>query len=120
MSHQKKFVTIEEVEQLRKQPGVLLIDVRTRGEFEEVHIPEARNIPVNEITEHAEELAAHRERIIIHCRTTNRAKLAQMLLRAAGIENVEVMDGGMVAWQKKNLEVVRGEPRPSFFQRFRF
>jgi rhodanese-related sulfurtransferase len=62
---------------------VQLVDVRTREEYEEGHIPGARNIPHNEIGLHPP-TADKDEAIVLYCRSGARAKTAKRVLRNLG------------------------------------
>ena len=86
-----------------------LIDVRTPGEFETVHIAGAYNVPLDLLREHRDEIGEHPERdVVLVCRSGQRAAQAEDTLRAAGLVNVHVLDGGMTAWESAGLPVNRG------------
>ncbi len=110
-------ISAEDVDALRNDPKYKIIDVRTPGEFAQVHIPEAENIPLNELPRHLEELKKFDGTLILHCRTSNRSEIANHILSSNGITNTKVMTDGMVGWERKNLEVVRGEAAPNFLSR---
>jgi len=89
-----------------------LIDVRTPGEFETVHIAGAYNVPLDLLREHRDEIGEHLERdVVLVCRSGQRAAQAEDTLRAAGLVNVHVLDGGMTAWESAGLPVNRGTER---------
>ena len=99
-----------ELEQLRlDDPSVRILDVRTGGEFETVHIPGSYNVPLDTLGEHVRALAAVDCPIVLVCQSGGRASQAQGKLAAAGKEAMRVLDGGMAAWQVAGGEVVRGE-----------
>ncbi|CRZ13582.1 rhodanese-like domain-containing protein [Mycolicibacterium neworleansense] len=98
----------------RKQAGTgpRVIDVRTPGEFETAHIPGAYNVPLDLLQEHRDEIAQHLdEDVVLVCRSGQRASTAGQTLRAAGLPNVSILDGGMTAWQDKGFGVRRGAQR---------
>jgi len=74
----------------------LLIDVRSPGEFNGGHIPQALNIPVGEIGKRLAEFPSDTE-IWLICRTGSRSSLACKTLVNAGRRVVNVR-GGMMAW----------------------
>lgn len=89
-----------------------LLDVRTPMEYESVRIAGAYNVPLDMLGEHCSELRDHvREPIILICQSGVRARRAEAAMREAGLRNVHVMDGGMVAWQAAGLAAVRGRQR---------
>ncbi|ABW12764.1 Rhodanese domain protein [Parafrankia sp. EAN1pec] len=93
-------------------PPPRLIDVRTSGEFEAVHIPGSRNVPLDLLREHRDELRGHLGAgAVLLCRTGARARQAEQALAAAGLANLRVLDGGIVAWQAAQAPVRAGRPR---------
>lgn len=89
-----------------------LIDVRTPGEFETVHIPGAYNVPLDLLREHRDEIAKHLDQeVVLICRSGQRASQADETLRRAGLTNVHVLDGGMAAWEAGGMPVNRGTER---------
>lgn len=92
--------------------NVRVIDVRTPGEFETVHIPGAYNVPLDLLREHRDEFLAHLdEDIVLVCRSGQRATQAEETLRIAGLCNVHILEGGMTAWDAQGLPVNRGAQR---------
>jgi rhodanese-related sulfurtransferase len=91
--------------------SVELVDVRTPAEFEEVHVPFARNVPLDQLT--AERIAATRRGtqvpLYVICRSGSRGKQACEKLFAAGLVDVVNVDGGTLAWEQAGLPVVRGK-----------
>ncbi|MYU24093.1 rhodanese-like domain-containing protein [Streptomyces sp. SID8352] len=89
--------------------GPRLIDVRTSGEFETGHIPGAHNVPLDTLREHRAELRGHLdEDVVLVCRAGSRAAQAEEALAEAGLPNLRVLDGGMMAWEASGAPVDRG------------
>lgn len=82
----------------------LLLDVRTKVEFEAGHIPNAINIPVDEIRDRMQEIPTNRP-IYIYCEAGLRGYLAQRILRQTGYETVANLSGGYVSWKAANQEM---------------
>lgn len=80
-------VTTQEAHRLVAQ-GARLLDVRTRSEFAERHVPRAVNIPVEELRRRAGELGARDRPVVVYCHTGVRSGIAVMLLRKAGFTAV--------------------------------
>jgi len=76
--------------------GFTLIDVRTPGEHAAGNIPGSRNIDVNVMREHIEELKDRK--IIAFCQVGQRGHTATQLLQGYGIEVVN-LDGGYKTWR---------------------
>ncbi|GAB3890560.1 hypothetical protein GCM10029964_062290 [Kibdelosporangium lantanae] len=97
---------------LESAPGPRLIDVRTPGEFETVHIPGSYNVPLDLLREHRDELRRHLdERVVLICRSGHRAAEAESALAAAGLPNLRLLDGGITAWRTAGGDLRHGRPR---------
>ena len=87
---------------LVEEEGGVLLDVRTRREFEHKHIDGALNIPVEELGRRLPELGGRERPIVIYCRSGNRSSHALRLLRERGFSTVHDI-GPMGAWGKKSV-----------------
>lgn len=89
-----------------------VLDVRTPGEFETVHIPCAYNVPLDLLREHRDEIIKHLDDdVVLVCRSGQRAAQAEQTLRNAGLPNVHILDGGITTWEAKGFPVNRGTRR---------
>ncbi|KRE34661.1 sulfurtransferase [Mycobacterium sp. Soil538] len=89
-----------------------VLDVRTPGEFETAHIAGAYNVPLDLLREHRDEISKHLDdEVVLVCRSGQRAAQAEESLRTAGLTNVHILDGGIVAWEAAGFAVNRGTPR---------
>lgn len=105
---------------LHDHPATRILDVRTAGEFEAEHIAGAYNVPLDALGEHGASLRAGiGERMVLVCRSGQRARKAEEGLRAAGITNLHVLEGGMNAWTAASHPVRRGAPRMSLERQVR-
>ena len=86
------------------------IDVRTRKEFDTVHIAGSRNFPLSELSQQIEELRklAQESPLVFVCRTHNRAKRGMGYLHEQGITNCDVLEGGITQWIYEEKPVIRG------------
>jgi NADPH-dependent 2,4-dienoyl-CoA reductase/sulfur reductase-like enzyme/rhodanese-related sulfurtransferase len=75
--------------------GALLVDVRTEAEFAAGSIPDAMNIPLDDLRTRLGELG--RQRVIVHCQVGQRGHTAASLLRQMGIDAIN-LDGGYRTW----------------------
>ena len=64
----------------------IIIDVRTREEFESGHIEGSRNIPVQEILEHVEEIKAIKSPIVFCCASGQRSGMAAQYFKEQGVD----------------------------------
>ena len=90
---------------------VRLLDVRSPGEFETVHVPGSYNVPLDLLGEHRDEIRRIGTEVVVICQSGNRASQAERRLAEVGMANVHVLDGGMNAWIAAGADVNRGEQR---------
>lgn len=65
---------ILDIDKIMKENEYIIIDVRTKEEFEEEHVVGAINIPYNEITE---DIDISKDLVVfVYCRSGNRSKQA--------------------------------------------
>lgn len=88
-------ISIEELEVAISQ-GVTLIDVREPSEFESGHVPGARLIPLDTLSENLE-LLPKEEQLFIVCQAGGRSMKAANYLEANGFAAVSVA-GGTGEW----------------------
>ena len=92
-------ITQEEAKQIMDTTnGYILLDTRTREEYDQGHIPGALLIPHTEIARRAdEELPDKDQLILVYCRSGNRSKQASEVLAELGYTNVKEF-GGIIDW----------------------
>lgn len=76
--------------------GALLLDVRTPAEFKEGHVPNALNVPVQELPQRLAEVGPTSRPVVVYCRSGGRSAMASQLLRSAGYQVKDI--GPMTAW----------------------
>ncbi len=69
------------------EEGALIVDVRTKEEYEQGHIPGSLNIPLDEIGKAMEWLQKDVP-VVLVCASGNRSSHAVMVLKANGFEKV--------------------------------
>jgi phage shock protein E len=74
--------------------GAKIIDVRTKGEFEDGAYPGAINIPLGVLPSKLDELGAKDKPIVLYCASGARSAQAARLLKQAGFADV-VNAGGI-------------------------
>lgn len=95
----------------KKSADTIFLDVRTTWELErEPKLKKSKSIPLSDLSRRMEELSAPVDRgrkIIVFCRTSNRARSAAIKMKKAGLSGVYVMNGGITAWSRSNFPVIR-------------
>lgn len=93
---------------LQSGKRVALIDVRTPVEHDEVHIAGSRLMPLDQLDPEAVKAAAgDAEACVLVCRSGRRAEQAMAKLRAAGLENLVILEGGVTGWESAGLPLTR-------------
>jgi rhodanese-related sulfurtransferase len=83
-----------------------ILDVRSQGEFEDGHVPGARNIPFMEVPSRAGDIpGGPEEELILYCGHGPRAYVAARALRHHGRTRIVYMSGHWAAWEAKGLRV---------------
>ena len=96
----------EAVAMMKRENGYIILDVRTPEEFAEKHIPNAINVPNENIgTDGISELPDRDQLIMVYCRSGRRSKEAAKKLVKLGYTNI-VEFGGIIDWKG---ETVSGE-----------
>ncbi len=92
-------ITAEEAKRMMdEEENYVILDVRTKEEFDEGHISGAILIPDFEIESRAEnELTDHDQLILVYCRSGNRSKRASKKLSDLGYSNI-IDFGGINNW----------------------
>ena len=100
-------ITVEEaVTMMAEEENYIILDVRTREEYADKHIPGAICIPNESIgAEDIPGLPDKEQLILVYCRSGNRSKQASEKLAALGYTNI-VEFGGIMDWSG---ETVSGE-----------
>jgi rhodanese-related sulfurtransferase len=113
-------VNAHELRRIREaDPEVRIIDVRTPGEYETAHIQGSYNVPLDQLGEHASELAALDHPVVLVCQSGARATKAMDQLASAGKGNMRLLTGGIGAWQAAGCDVVEQSERWSLERQVR-
>lgn len=94
-------------DKIKNKENIILLDVRTPEEYEEVHLENAILLPVQQLS--AQSLAdiglgenAKDKEIIIYCRSGARSKTAYNIMKSLGYTNIKSVAGGMIHWEEDN------------------
>ena len=99
----------------RKDPSLVVLDVRTAGEFAAGHVPGARNVSHDQLETKLAELESLRDKdVVLYCRSGRRTLLAEEVLRKAGFAKLLHLDGDYLAWEARQRPVEReAAPAPA-------
>lgn len=91
-------MTAKEAKEEMGKGDVIILDVRTKEEYDSGHIENSILIPVNDIEKEVENIFKDKEqKILVYCRSGNRSSQASKLLVKMGYTNVYDF-GGIKDW----------------------
>lgn len=92
--------------------GLVVLDVRSPGEFMTAHIAGSYNLPLDRLPGVAGQLrglgSAVGVTVALVCRSGARAAQAEVVLRGAGLDSTHVLEGGIDGWERAGLPLERG------------
>ena len=91
--------------------GAVVIDARTRSEYDKGHIPGAVHVPGGELVPQAMRAglddSSRTQAVVVHCAGRTRSILGAYLLSSAGLANVHALRNGTMAWVMSGRELER-------------
>jgi rhodanese-related sulfurtransferase len=94
--------------QLINRRDALVLDVRDKADYAAGHIPNARNIPLAELSGRLREIEKFKSRpIVINCQTGARSASVCSLLTKNGFGEVFALSGGLKGWVEASLPVAK-------------
>ncbi|NLE46297.1 MAG: FAD-dependent oxidoreductase [Chloroflexi bacterium] len=101
-----KGITSLELQSMRTRgEDIFLLDVRSPDEHQMGAIPGSTLIPLGALRSRAGEIPRDR-RVVAYCKTSLRAWEGVRILAGQGIDNVEILDGGFLAWPYETVHGV--------------
>ena len=90
---------------MKETEGYILLDVRTKEEYESGYIPGAINIPLSDINENVvSSLPDKSQMILVYCRSGNRSRQASDKLVNLGYANI-IEIGGINSWKGEIINI---------------
>lgn len=91
---------------LQENPGSMILDVRTTGEFSGGYIPKAINVDINTgaFQTYVDKLDK-KKTYFVYCLGGGRSRSAAEYMRNSGFTNVYDLKGGIMAWSGQNLPI---------------
>ncbi|MDT0603175.1 rhodanese-like domain-containing protein [Thalassotalea castellviae] len=112
-SHANKISNISQQQLLSlqhaaKAPEFIVLDVRSKEEFNAGHIKGALNISHDSIEQHLDKLSGYQDKtVVVHCRSGRRAEIAEATLQANGFTQLKHLTGDYKAWESADLPLVK-------------
>ena len=94
---------------LVNRDNALVVDLRPIADFDKGHIAGSKNVQLSQFDPENKQLApAKALPVVLVCKLGESAVGAAKRLRKAGFSNVNVLEGGIQAWQSADLPLVKG------------
>ena len=93
-------------ERLDVEEDWMILDVRSRDEWDEGHIDRSKNVYVGLLKDRFEDVPKDRK-VAIVCKTGTRSSFASSILQRYGYVNITNILGGMDAWKKAGYDIVK-------------
>lgn len=84
----------------REWNNITVIDARDAGQYKRDHIPGVLNIEWRQVPARRTELPQDKM-ILLYCNTGTLFSQARFALRLSGMDNVRILQGGLVGWKTK-------------------
>ena len=98
-----QFVTVtpEEAAVKMKKKRTVVLDVRTKEEYAQGHLPNAVNIDVLDSVNFVQQIQTlnKRKKYVVYCRSGKRSVKASELLTGSQFKHIYNMEGGILAWK---------------------
>lgn len=106
-------ITIDQLkEKMADVKDLQIIDVRRKGEYDAGHVPNAKNIPLNELGKSLDKIDKNRPTVII-CASGYRSSISTYILKDSGMAYVYNTIGGTNAWRNAGYEIEMSANAPS-------
>jgi len=93
--------------QLINRRNAVVVDIRSAEAFAAGHLPQARHLPLADLSAKAAQVAKNKSiPIIVVCQGGVQSAKAQTVLSGAGYTEVYGLDGGIDGWKKAGMPVV--------------
>jgi rhodanese-related sulfurtransferase len=100
-------MNVENFSKKTAESGVVILDVRTPGEFMTGHIQDAQNIDFESGSFESQiESLDKNGTYAVYCRSGNRSGQAVKVMQDAGFKNIYNLDGGVIDWANSGLPLV--------------
>ena len=103
----KPIVTLSPAEARPLLAGdTILLDVRRPDEIAAERIEPSLQIVLDQLASRTDEVASSGKTVLCLCRSGGRASMAASILQTAGVADVRVIKGGLLAWRKAGFETI--------------
>lgn len=87
---------------------LVVVDSRTRREFNRMSIPTGRSCPGGELVRRVHDLIGEGTTVVVNCAGRTRSIMGAQSLRSAGLERVVALKDGTMGWELAGLQLEHG------------
>ncbi len=98
-------IDAEQARRMVDEGAAQLIDVREPDEWEEVHAPQARHVPLQTFLSNPTQYVQPSDSVVFVCARGQRSAVAAEMASAVGVQNAYNLEGGMIDWQERGYPV---------------
>ena len=99
---------VKAIRLMNNNDDALILDIRAAAEYKNGYIKGAKNTPLAELTAKVDSYNSYKDKpVLIYCNSGNSATAALKLLKKAGFEKINNLEGGIIAWKEANLPLVK-------------
>lgn len=91
-------------ELIDKEKDIFVLDVRTREEYNEVHIKDANLVPIQDLDQNISKIPKDKK-LIVYCTSGKRSTKACEILKNKGLKELYNVVGGISRWQTEDYPV---------------
>lgn len=93
---------------LNNNDDALILDTRSAAEYKAGHISNSKNIQLKDLSAQLEKYVDYKNKpVLVYCNSGNNAIRAIRMMKKAGFENVNNLEGGIAAWKEANMPVTK-------------
>ncbi|WP_153101482.1 rhodanese-like domain-containing protein [Paraburkholderia hayleyella] len=101
-------LSVADATQLINRRNATVLDLRPAADFATGHLPAARHLELDELQAKIPSLVKNKSTpILLVCQSGQQSSRAAGTVREAGYAEVQVLEGGMKAWQQAGMPVVK-------------
>ena len=94
---------------LQNRDAAVVVDVCEAAAYKQGHIAQSINLPLDQLGDKINKLNKHKNKpIIVACQNGTKSTKAANILRGKEFNNLYILEGGLMAWRKENLPLVKG------------
>lgn len=95
-------ITGSQFQKMISNNNILILDVRSSGEYKKGHIPNAKNLPVDTLSSKLSTLNSYKDSdIVVYCASGGRSARACDILSKNGFNKVYNLSGGISSYKGK-------------------